>query len=143
MTNEEPSQQMSSKALGYLALGFIGVALAVLLATCGGNDDPPATGGAQPVPVPPAQESNGTWIGEPQSETSLTAAEEFEVELLVAMAFIDPETLSVTCDFVNTLGADTAAEQFASIYSPELTASNLPYNQEGAAQAFETWCSTP
>ena len=134
---------------------MIGLAALVLIVTgivvgigwfvdkIGGNDEPTSVESVPSVPVPPVDEPDPTTAAQRdpnERPRTLTPAEEFEVEMLVAMIYINEQTLIEACAWVDTIGADDYAEAFEEFYKPSLTASNLPYNREGAAQAFETWC---
>lgn len=97
----------------------------------------------------PAGNPSGGWCDENRTAAEdevdtigdLDAAGEFEVELLVAFVFIDDATMEEACDWVDTLGSDAYATEFANYYESSMTSSSLPYNHEGAASAFDTWCS--
>lgn len=95
----------------------------------------------------PAGNPAGGWCDDErldwatEADSSLSAADEFEVEMLVAFAFIDDATMDEACDWVDALGSDAYATEFANWYEPSMTTSVLPYNHAGASSAFDTWCS--
>jgi hypothetical protein len=115
------------------------VALLAGLTACSGSDDISAPAPTVTVTAPaPAAEAPPAPAPEP---AGLSAAEEFEVELLVAFVWIGDPTMAEACDWVDTIGAEAYADAFAEYYDPSMTTSQLPYNREGAVQALDTWCS--
>jgi len=133
----------SDTVVGTIAILTViaGVVWGMIWLTDRSDDSGSATPSAV-VPQDPRQEQSGTWLGEPEQPAGgLTAAEEFELEMLVLLAFVEPATVTELCDTVDTVGADAAADVFELTYDPSLTPNNLPYSHEGAARAFAMWCA--
>jgi hypothetical protein len=122
-----------------LVLGTVLVAVAA----CGSGEGDDTSGSVEPE-VPSSETYEIVKDEEAAQTGGMTAAEEFEAAMLAGFIWIEansPETLTNMCAAVDLRGAEGYAWLYGQGYDPSMLPERLPYNHEGAVQAFETWCS--